>query len=152
MTDYWNCPHVHDAVLHVLPVKRLVMEFCDVVCFILVATSSMTQMTHCILFLKDSVSGQLRKHWGWKWGGRPRDQSLQESFPGRPQWWPWRTWGWWRRGKKMWAERIIQTDAVVQDTKPSRRLLLSCQPFFLTRYQDILVQQFVFPNRVSSEF
>lgn len=65
MTDYCsNCPHVHDAVLHVLPVKRLVMELCAVVCFILVATSSMTQTKHCILFLKDSVSGQLRKHWG----------------------------------------------------------------------------------------
>lgn len=50
------------------------------------------------------------------------------------------------------GHKIIQTDTIVKDTKSSRRLLQSCQPFFLTRYQDMLLQQCVFPSRVSFEF
>ena len=111
MTDCcWNCLHTHDTVLHTLPVKTLVMKFCAMVC------CSMVQKSHYILFLKDSISSSPRKHCGRKWSECPRDQSHQESFPGRPQWWPW---GWWRRGKKMQTKGIIP--AVVQDTKPNRR-------------------------------
>jgi len=80
------------------------MEFCAMVCFILVSTCSMMRKTYYILFLKDSVSSRLRKLWRWKSGRCPRDKSLQESLPGRQQWWPWRTWRWWWRGKKVRAE------------------------------------------------
>lgn len=38
------------------------------------------------------------------------------------------------------GQKIIQTDTIVEDTKSRRRLLQSCQPFFLTRYEDILLQ------------
>lgn len=94
--DYcWNCLHVHDIILH--------HEIIEGVLFYGLLHFGINQADF-ILFLKDPFSSHLRKLRRWKWGRCPRVQSLQESFPWRPQRWPWRTWRWWWRGKKIWAE------------------------------------------------
>lgn len=153
MTDYcWNCPHVHDIVLHTLPIMRLLIEFCAMVCFILLSTCSMTQKTYYIGFFwkiqSQAISGNpggenevdvpetnhskkasQGDHSGGHGGREDDDEEVRKC-----------------------GQKIIQTHTIVEDTKSSRRLLQNCQPFFLIRYQDTLLQQFVFPNRVSFEF